>query len=143
LLASSAALLLLKVNGQFTPPWDTRPLELQLRASPASVPLPEPVTVMLLAHVAVNDTFALVAVVGVTVYFRLPHPVAGVATATDCQVPANSSIFTVLGPVGVSLLLSDFLLSRSHPAARIEAAMSAATTLDFMIFLIVTYDFTL
>jgi hypothetical protein len=97
---------------------------------------------MLLAHVAVNDTFALVAVVGVTVYFRFPHPVAGVAAVTDCHVPANASIFTVLGPVGFSLS-SDFLLSRSHPAARTEAAMIAATRLDFMILLIVTYDFTL
>jgi hypothetical protein len=59
--------LLLKVNGQFTPPWPTRPLALQVMALPASVPFPEPFTVMLLAHVAENVTFALLVPVGVTV----------------------------------------------------------------------------
>ena len=61
------AVLLVNVKGQFTPPWATRPLAFQLIADPDSVPDPEPDTLMLLAQVAVNDTFAVVVVVGVTV----------------------------------------------------------------------------
>src|SRR5262245_52501501 len=107
---------------------------------PGSVPVPDPVTVMLVAHVAVNETFALVAVVGVIVYFKLPHPLAGVVAVTDCQVPANASIdvvVVVVGPVGV---LEDFLLMRSHPAASTHVTTNAAARQDFMIVLIVTYD---
>ena len=56
------------------------------------MPEPEPVTVMLPAHVAVKVTFALDVVVGVTVYFRLPHPVGGVDGVIEAQVPANASV---------------------------------------------------
>src|SRR4030095_6664034 len=114
-------------------------LALQLIADPDSVPDPEPVTVMLVAQVAVNETFALVAFVGVTVYLRLPQPVAGVLAVADCHVPANASMEVVgVGLVGVSVL--SFLPMRSHPAASMDAATSAAAKVDFMILLIVTYD---
>src|ERR1051325_11245582 len=98
----SVALLLVNENGQFTPPWPTSPLALQLIVWPESVPDPEPVTLMLDAHVAVNVTFALVVLSGVTVYFRLPHPDGGVDAVTDCQEPANASIDAVgvVGDVG-------------------------------------------
>lgn len=130
------------MNGQFTPPWPTRPLALQVIVCPLSVPAPEPVTVMLPAHVAVNDTFALDAVVGVTVYFRLPHPVGGVDALADVHVPANASIEAVgaVGPVGVSSASSFSLrLSRLHPDAAIESSTMSARVLDFMILLIVAY----
>ena len=78
-----------------------------------------------------NDTFALVAVVGVTVYLRLPQPVAGVLAVTDCHVPANESSEVEVGEVGDSVVV--FLESRSHPAAMAHATTSAAATLDFMI----------
>jgi hypothetical protein len=108
----------------------------------------------------VNDTLAAVAVVGVTVYLRFPHPVAGVLAVTDCQVPANASIDTVgvvvvgVGVVGVVEL--SLFGRRSQPAAASEAAKSttrtngraddtprAALVPDFMFLLIVTYDFLL
>jgi hypothetical protein len=165
----NVAVLLAKANGQFTPPWETRPLALQLMAEPASVPDPDPVTVMLLAQVAVKDTLAALVVVGVTVYLRLPHPVGGVLAVTDCQVPANASIEAdgVVGLVGVLVELLSCFEKRLQPAVASEAARRATTTpceraargsaerhprgaaprrrllLDFMIFLIVTYDFLL
>src|SRR3954471_8269702 len=108
----SVALLLVNVNGQFTPPCATSPLALQLIADPDNVPVPAPVTVMFDAQVAVNETLALDAVVGVTVYLRLPQPVGGVVAVPDCQEPANASIEVEDGDVGVSPALS-FLLSRS------------------------------
>jgi hypothetical protein len=50
----------------------------------------------------VKVTFALEAVVGVTVYFRLPHPVGGVDDVIEAQVPANAStvVVGVVGDVG-------------------------------------------
>src|SRR5436309_11347822 len=138
LSAPSVALLLVNENGQFTPPWPTRPLAAQLMVWPDSVPAPDPVTVMLLAHVAVNVTLALVVPVGVTVYFRLPHPVAGVEAVTDCHVPAKSSA-DVVG-VGVVGVLGFFFDKRSQPDAASAAIMSAGRRVDFMILLIVTYD---
>src|SRR6185436_13515027 len=94
-LASVVALLLVKENGQLTPPWPTRPVALQFKVDPESVPVPVPLTVMLPAQVPLNCTFALVAVSGVTVYFTLPHPVAGLAAVTEAQLPANALIVTV------------------------------------------------
>jgi hypothetical protein len=141
------ALPFVNVNGQFTPPCDTRPLALQLIAEPDRVPAPDPVTVMLLAQVAVNDTLAALVVVGVTVYLRLPHPVAGVLAVTDCQVPANASMETVgvpgVGLVGVVVLV--LLENMSQPAVMAQARTNATARLvqDFMFFLIVTYDFLL
>src|SRR3954454_10425588 len=135
-----------KLNGQFTPPWPTRPVALQLIADPLSVPEPEPVTVMLLAQVAVNETLALDEVVGVTVYFTLPQPVGVVEALTDVQVPANASSETVgvVGDVGVvdeSDEVSLFLPgSRSQPAADIERRRMTTAVRDFMILLIVAYD---
>jgi len=100
---------------------------------------------MLVAHVAVNETLALVVVVGVTVYFRLPQPVAGVDAVTDCQVPANASMETVgvpgVGLVGVVVLV--LLENMSQPAVVAQARTNATAKLDFMFFLIVTYDFLL
>ena len=64
---ASTALLFENVNGQFTPPWPTSPDALQSISEPLSVPDPAPVTVMFDAHVAVNDTLALVELTGVTV----------------------------------------------------------------------------
>src|SRR5436190_4982653 len=141
------ALPLVNVNGQLTPPCDTRPLALQLMTEPDSVPAPEPVTVMLLAHVAVNDTLAALVVVGVTVYLRLPQPVWGVLAATDCQVPAKASIETVgvvdVGLVGAVVL--SFFANMSQLVVMAQASMKATARLvrDFMFPLIVTYDFLL
>src|ERR1044072_5867153 len=131
--APRVALLLVKVNGQLTPPCDTSPLALQLTVDPASVPEPAPVPVMWLARVAVNGAVALVDVVGLTVYFRLPQPVGGVLADTDCHVPANDSIAPGgVGEVGASVL--SFLVRRSQPAAAsVQAARSAAAKVDFMI----------
>jgi hypothetical protein len=141
---SCVALLLAKVNGQLTPPWATRPLALQLIVDPDSVPEPEPFTAMLLAQVAVKLTFALVAVVGVIVYFRLPHPVGGVLAVTDCQVPAKVSsdaVAGVVGDVGVEgVSVAAFFGRRSHPAVARHATKSGPYTrcerarliLDFM-----------
>jgi hypothetical protein len=114
---------------------------------PLNVPAPDPLTVMLLAHVAVNVTAALVVVVGVTVYLTLPQPLAGVDAVEEDQVPANASIDVdpdgLVGDVVVSESLS-FLPVRfertSQPAVRTQASSSAVLTLDFMILLIVTYD---
>jgi hypothetical protein len=135
------ALLFVKLNGQFTPPCETRPFALQLIASPDNVPAPDPLTAMLPAHVAVNVTFALVAVVGVIVYFRFPHPVAGFDTLIDDHVPANASS-EVVGLVGlVGLPVSSLSLSfpprkgRSHPAEKRDARRHAAANLDFIPFL--------
>jgi hypothetical protein len=36
----------------------------------------------------------------VTVYLRLPQPVAGVLAVTDCHVPANESSEVDVGEVG-------------------------------------------
>jgi hypothetical protein len=137
------ALLFVNVNGQFTPPCPTSPLAFQSMVEPESVPEPDPVTLMLLAQVAVNDTVALEALTGVTVYFKFPHPAAGVDAVTDCHVPAKASTETVgvLGEVGVDEEDVSFLLvSRSQPAASAHAKRSAAATVDFMILIIVTYD---
>ena len=67
---------------------------------PLSVPAPDPVTLMLLAQVAVNVTLALDEAVGVTVYLKLPQPVAGVDGVSEDHVPANAST-VVVGVVGV------------------------------------------
>src|SRR5689334_3673371 len=118
--APSSALLLANVNGQFTPPCETRPLELQLMAEPDSVPDPDPVTLMLLAQVAEKLTLALLVVVGVTVYLKLPHPVGGVLAVTDCHVPAKESI-DADGVVGVGVVGAVVLFlfeNRSQPALR-------------------------
>src|SRR5262252_8204651 len=119
----SVALLFVNVNGQFTPPWPTRPDADQSMVDPANVPDPEPVTVMFAAQVAVNVTFALDVLTGVTVYFRLPQPVGGVDALTDCQVPANASIDVVgvVGEVGVEVEDVSFLVNKSQPAASIHA----------------------
>ena len=112
----SVALLLVKVNGQFTPPWATRPLAPQSITLPLKVPAPDPDTLILLAHVAVKVTAALVAVVGVIVYLTLPHPEAGVEAVAEDQVPAKASIDVAPdGDVGVdaSELLSFFPVRRS------------------------------
>src|SRR5689334_18510285 len=100
-------------------------------AEPESVPLPEPVTVMLPAQVAVKETLALVEVVGVTVYLRLPHPVAGVEAVTDCQVPANwSSDAPGVGDVGVEVASLVLLVNKSQPAVMAQARTSAAVRLE-------------
>ena len=136
-------MLLVKLKGQFTPPWPTRPVALHATAEPLSVPDPEPVTAMFPAHVAENVTLALDGVVGITVYFRLPHPVAGVDGVTDVHVPANaSSDAPGDGEVGVEVVLS-FLFRRSHPVINTAAATMKALNRDFMIVLIVTYHFDL
>lgn len=138
------AVLFENVNGQFTPPWPTRPVALQVIVDPESVPLPEPDTLMLLAQVAVNVTLALSVPTGVTVYLRLPHPEGGTVTAADCQVPANASIPTLglegaVGDVGVDAdVVDDELLlfgdSKSQPAARPQAStMAAKVRVAFMI----------
>src|SRR6185436_1016529 len=122
-VASSVALLLVNVNGQFTPPWPTSPLAVQLIVFPLNVPEPDPVTVMLPAHVAVNDTFAVDVPVGVTVYFRLPQPVGGVDGVTEVQEPANASTVVVgvgLGDVGLPVL--SFLFSKSQPVVSAHAS---------------------
>src|SRR5262249_10995958 len=104
---SIVAVLLLNENGQLTPPWPTRPPALHVMTLPVSVPLPEPFTLMLPAHVPANTTAALLVPVGVTVYVRLPQPVTGsvVAAVVDCHVPANAVIDApvagVVGEVGV------------------------------------------
>jgi hypothetical protein len=143
---SIVALLLVKLNGQLTSPWLTRPFALQLIDDPDSVPAPEPITLMLPAQVAENVTFAADVVVGVTVYFRFPQPVGGVEGLIDVHVPANASRVAVelLGDVGVLDEPSFFLPpSRSHPAVRAHANARVTASLDFMIVLIVTYDFVL
>ena len=70
-------MLLVKVNGQFTPPCATRPLADQLSVDPEIGARPPPVTVMLPAQVAVNDTFALDGCSGRDGVLTLPHPVGG------------------------------------------------------------------
>jgi hypothetical protein len=104
---------------------------------------------MLLAQVAVNDTFAVVVVVGVTVYLKLPQPVAGALAVTDCQVPANEFseavvVVVVVGLVGV-VAVSFLFWNMLQPVAIRQATPSAAAKLvqDFMFFLIVSYDFLL
>src|SRR5687768_1447153 len=101
---------------------------------------------MLPAHVPLNVTFALVVVVGVIVYFRLPQPVAGFAVPSEDHVPANASI-DVVGPVGpVGFEVSSLSLSlpprkgRSQPAENRHARTHAAANRDFILVLIVTYD---
>jgi hypothetical protein len=87
------------------------------------VPDPDPVTVMLPAHVAVNETLALDEVVGVTVYFRLPHPVGGVDAVTDDHVPAKASM--LVDPVGLVGDLS-FFDSRSQPVVSAQDSTKRA-----------------
>src|SRR5258707_8862453 len=124
--ASSVALLFVKVNGQFTPPWPTRPLADQLIVEPDSVPEPDPVTVMLPAHVPAKVTFALDAAVGVTVYFTLPHPVGGVDGVIEAHVPANASS-DVAGPVGeVGEDDGLFFVKRAHAGVSAHASAKAA-----------------
>ena len=76
---------------------------------------------MLPAQVAVNVTFALVAVVGVTVYFRLPHPVAGVDGVTEAHVPANASTEVASGGRRVGEVGLSFLVRRSQPVVSAHA----------------------
>src|SRR5689334_9201192 len=125
--APSVARLLVKVNGQFTPPCETSPLALQLIVSPDNVPAPDPLTEMLLA---------LVAVVGVTVYLTLPHPVAGFETVIDDHVPANASSEApgVVGLVGLSVLSLSLppRNGRSQPAATRHASRQMAANRDFI-----------
>ena len=99
---SCVAVPLVRVNGQLTPPWLTSPLADQLSVEPEIEPVPAPLTLMLPPHVAVNETVAVDELAGVTVYWTLPQPVAGVEALTDDQVPAKVSIPTVGdGDVGV------------------------------------------
>jgi hypothetical protein len=83
---------------------------------------------MLPAHVAVNDTFAVVVPVGVTVYFRLPQPVGGVDGVIEVQAPANASTEVVgvglVGDAGVSVL--SFFYSKSQPVVSAHASAKAA-----------------
>jgi hypothetical protein len=129
-------------NGQFTPPWPTRPVALHVMVDPDSVPLPDPDTLMLLAQVAVNVTLALLVPVGVTVYFKFPQPLAEMVGVADCQVPANASMGTlgpdgVVGDVGVVDVEDELVLlddRKSHPAASPHASTMAATVrVAFMI----------
>jgi hypothetical protein len=129
LVESCVAFPLVNVKGQFTPPWPTRPFALQSSVEPDKVPVPEPLTPMLPPHVAAKDTFAAVELTGVTVYFTLPQPVAGVDAVADDHVPANTSMLTLGadGDVGVepdaeSLLPS----SRLQPADNAHASAIAA-----------------
>src|SRR5256885_8533419 len=125
-VASWAALPLLSANGQLTPPCPTSPVAVQFSVEPDNVPAPDPVTSMLPPHVAANVTFALVAVSGITVYLRLPHPVGGADAVTDDHVPANASMLTVgVGDVGEESSFL-FLDSRSQPVDTIAARTNAA-----------------
>src|SRR5690349_15695148 len=86
---------------------------------------------MLPPHVPENVTLPLVELTGVTMYFTLPQPVAGVEADTDDQVPANASMLTVVGDGDVGSDEDDgslfFNLSRRlHPPARAHASTSAA-----------------
>lgn len=139
---SIVAVLFENVKGQLTPPWPTRPVALQVIVDPDKVPLPDPETLMLLAHVAVKVTLALLALTGVTVYFRFPHPAGGTVADADCQVPANASIATpgpdgVVGDVGVEVVVDELVLlddRKSHPVASPHASTMAATVrVAFMI----------
>src|SRR5919112_3391288 len=125
--ASCVALPLVRANGQFTPPWLTRPVAVQLSVDPESVPVPEPVTLMLPPQVPEKVTFAVDVLSGITVYFTLPHPVAGVDGVTDDHVPANTSMLTdgdgAVGDSEPSPFLSRF--NRSHPAVSSEARTNA------------------
>lgn len=120
----SAAFPLGKEKGQLTLPWLTSPWAVQFSAAPEIVPVPVPFTWILPAQVALNVTLALVAVTGVTVYLRLPHPVGGVVAVVEDQVPAKVSMLAVGpdGDVGVPPPESFFL-----PSKRLQAASPAAS----------------
>lgn len=74
-------------------------------------------------------TFALVELTGVTVYFTLPHPVAGVDAAADVHVPANTSMLTLGADGDVGVEPEDeslFPESRLQPADSVNASAIAA-----------------
>ena len=66
---------------------------------------------------------------GVTVYFTLPHPVAGVDAAADVHVPANTSMLTLGADGDVGVEPEDeslFPESRLQPADSVNASAIAA-----------------
>ncbi len=89
--ASSVALPFVNVNGQLMPPCPTSPWAVHSSVEPLTLPVPVPFTCMAPAQVPAKVTFAAEVFNGVTVYFKLPHPVAGVPADADDQVPANAS----------------------------------------------------
>ena len=109
------------VNGQLTPPWLTRPLADQLSVDPEIDPVPAPFTLIVPPQIAVNDTVPLDELTGVTVYWTLPQPVAGVDALTDDHVPAKASIPTV-GDGDVEVR------TRTRPSWRSRSEQLAATT---------------
>ena len=95
-----------------------------MSVEPDSVPVPEPVTLMLPPQVPEKVTFAVDVVNGITVYLTLPQPVAGVEGVTDDQLPANTSMLTDgegdVGDPPESSFLS--LLNKLQPAVSTDAS---------------------